>query len=167
MSAPDADRVERYRETIRAAMEEPLEHDSCGNCGDENELDWRPEEREITLAYAAMALADKEHARLIAEVEALRRVVRGSGQSRREAEERAEAAEAIVAKVAALHCHVEGEHFDYCAECDERESWPCPTAAALQADDAALMTLAEARVSTDDGVRHDLDDVAREFGVTG
>ena len=33
-------------------------------------------------------------------------------------------------------------------------------------DDAALQALAEARVSTDDGVRHDLDDVTREFGVT-
>ena len=34
------------------------------------------------------------------------------------------------------------------------------------AEDAALRTLTEARVSTDDGVRHDLDDVVREFGVT-
>ena len=206
MSGTGAERMERFRQAIRAAMEAPLEHDSCGDCGQENELDWRPEEREIVLAYAVMAVADEEHARLSAESQQAIAVAAEAVKRQRERAEAAEAevkrlrispdhleemldidpndplnklarygveqrrrgedAEAALAKVAELHRRVEGEHFDYCAECDEREEWPCPTAAALQADDAALMTLAEARVSTDDGVRHDLDDVAREFGVT-
>lgn len=42
----------------------------------------------------------------------------------------------------------------------------CFGEACVRNDDAALVALAEARLTTDDGVRHDLDDVAREFGVT-
>ena len=43
---------------------------------------------------------------------------------------------------------------------DYRDEWRTPGE-----DDSALVALAEARLATDDGVRHDLDDVAREFGT--